>query len=205
MVQTLKKEVKITIDNAALHCFAENGYMKTTMKMVADRAKYSVGNLYKYYRNKEDLFYSLVTADFSNEFKVRIQSGIKYSVGKNTECLLKDEGFLKVRNKMIDYVFENRLKAIILLSDCEGTIFSKFSYDLAGEFVTGMNIIVDSIIERYQLTINKSLRHIFPQLTHNVLILIKQGLLLCDNKNDFADIYMRILAYHISGLQGMFT
>jgi len=44
------------INNAAFRLFGENGYNHVTMKMVAQDVGISVGTLYNYYSNKEDLF-----------------------------------------------------------------------------------------------------------------------------------------------------
>jgi len=44
------------INNAAFRLFGENGYNHVTMKMVSQDVGISVGTLYNYYSNKEDLF-----------------------------------------------------------------------------------------------------------------------------------------------------
>lgn len=44
------------INHAAFNLFAEKGYHQVTMKMVAQEAGISVGTLYNYYLNKQDLF-----------------------------------------------------------------------------------------------------------------------------------------------------
>jgi AcrR family transcriptional regulator len=48
-----------TILATAMHCFAKNGYAKTTMVEVAEQAGTSVGLLYYHFRSKEALFYSV--------------------------------------------------------------------------------------------------------------------------------------------------
>ena len=46
--------------DAAVFLFAENGYHQTTMQMVADRAEFSVGYLYKHFSGKEEMYQELV-------------------------------------------------------------------------------------------------------------------------------------------------
>ena len=55
MPQTLKDDVKERIVNAAKQEFMENSYDKTSMRAIASKSKITVGNLYRYFRSKEDL------------------------------------------------------------------------------------------------------------------------------------------------------
>jgi len=49
-----------TIFKAAESLFARQGYHKTSMEQVADRAEVSVGTVYFYFKNKEDLLVHLI-------------------------------------------------------------------------------------------------------------------------------------------------
>ena len=49
-----------TIFKAAEKLFARQGYHKTSMEQVADRAEVSVGTVYFYFKNKEDLLVHLI-------------------------------------------------------------------------------------------------------------------------------------------------
>jgi AcrR family transcriptional regulator len=49
-----------TILHAAAELFAGEGYHKASMEMIADRAEVSVGTLYFYFKNKEDLLIRLI-------------------------------------------------------------------------------------------------------------------------------------------------
>ena len=59
-MQTLKKEVKERIMNAARSEFGEHGFTKAKMRSIAEKAGVSAGNLYNYFPNKDDLFCALV-------------------------------------------------------------------------------------------------------------------------------------------------
>lgn len=59
-MQVLKEEVRKKIRKAAIKSFKEIGYKKTSMRIIAEDADMSVGNLYRYYKNKETLFGTLV-------------------------------------------------------------------------------------------------------------------------------------------------
>lgn len=55
-MQILKEEVKNKIRGAAILEFREKGYEKASMRSIAEAAEISVGNVYRYFKNKETLF-----------------------------------------------------------------------------------------------------------------------------------------------------
>ncbi len=59
-MQVLKDEVRNRIFEAALREFKEKGYEGASMREIAKDAGLSVGNLYRYFENKEKLFYAII-------------------------------------------------------------------------------------------------------------------------------------------------
>ena len=55
-MQVLKEEIREKIKKVALDEFEKKGYQKTTMRGIASKANLTVGNLYRYFKNKDDLF-----------------------------------------------------------------------------------------------------------------------------------------------------
>ncbi|MCP1308066.1 TetR/AcrR family transcriptional regulator [Paenibacillus tyrfis] len=55
-MQVLKEELRLSIIRIARESFLEQGYDKTSMKDIALKLGVSVGNLYRYFPNKEALF-----------------------------------------------------------------------------------------------------------------------------------------------------
>jgi TetR/AcrR family transcriptional regulator len=47
---------------AALELFSEKGYHNVSMHEIAQRAEFAVGTVYKFFKNKEDLYKALITA-----------------------------------------------------------------------------------------------------------------------------------------------
>ena len=60
MPQTLKQEIKDKILRSALDGFLENGFRSTSMQEIAERAGIAAGNIYNYFRNKEEVFSTLI-------------------------------------------------------------------------------------------------------------------------------------------------
>ena len=63
-MQILKKEIRSRIQQVATAEFLRYGYQEVTMRDIAKKSAISVGNLYNYYKNKEDLFDSLTSASY---------------------------------------------------------------------------------------------------------------------------------------------
>ena len=58
--QREKEKRYTTILNVAESLFAKNGYHQTTLEHIADAAEVSVGTVYFYFKNKEDLLITLM-------------------------------------------------------------------------------------------------------------------------------------------------
>src|SRR3990167_5796958 len=54
------EESKESILEAAIKVFSEKGYSQTTIREVAERAGISVGGVYIYFKNKEEIYFTLL-------------------------------------------------------------------------------------------------------------------------------------------------
>jgi AcrR family transcriptional regulator len=59
-MQTLKEDVRQSILRAALREFKSHDYTDASMRRIASEAGITTGNIYRYYKNKEELFEALV-------------------------------------------------------------------------------------------------------------------------------------------------
>ena len=62
--------------NAALELFSKNGLHEVTMNQIAMASEFSVGTLYKFFKNKEDLYKELIF-DKVSKFHAELTSAIK--------------------------------------------------------------------------------------------------------------------------------
>ena len=60
MAQVLKEESRELILEAAKDEFMENGFKESSMRKIALKSKMTVGNLYRYFKNKEDILEVIV-------------------------------------------------------------------------------------------------------------------------------------------------
>jgi TetR/AcrR family transcriptional regulator, fatty acid metabolism regulator protein len=72
-----KKKVKrqLIID-AAIEVFSRNGFQNSTISQIARKADVAEGTIYQYFKNKEDLFFSIPidkTKEFYNELELHLE------------------------------------------------------------------------------------------------------------------------------------
>jgi AcrR family transcriptional regulator len=68
---TRRKEILL----AAEKLFAAKGFFPTTMSEIAQEAQFGTGSLYKYFKSKEDLYFTLIdekTAEINGSVKAEL-------------------------------------------------------------------------------------------------------------------------------------
>ncbi len=60
MAQFLKDEVKDKIKHSAVDVFTDKGFKKASIKEIAEQAQVTVGNVYRYYKNKDALYSAVI-------------------------------------------------------------------------------------------------------------------------------------------------
>ena len=63
MAQVLKEESREMILDAAKDEFMENGFKESSMRRIAQKSKMTVGNLYRYFKNKEDIYSAVIDGE----------------------------------------------------------------------------------------------------------------------------------------------
>jgi AcrR family transcriptional regulator len=64
-----KTEMREAILSAALGLFSDEGYDNVTMRKIADEIEYSVGTIYLYFKDRDEIFFELHKLGFEEFFK----------------------------------------------------------------------------------------------------------------------------------------
>jgi AcrR family transcriptional regulator len=136
MPQIQKGHVRTAIIAAATTLFAEVGFEAATMGAVAERAGSSVGNVYKYFANKEELFAAALPTEFAVELRRMTRARIK-AVGNVADIRLLPPGsrYHVLADELLDFCLANRERVVILLHRAEGTPFATFADDFVERLV----------------------------------------------------------------------
>lgn len=76
-MQYLKKEIRENILKAAVEEFKEHGFADASMRNIANNAEISLGNIYRYFANKEDLYFSVINP-FLNDIRLVIERDLVF-------------------------------------------------------------------------------------------------------------------------------
>ncbi len=147
MPQVLKEEVRKKIVSSAIRTFKENDYNKASMNTIADEANISVGNIYRYFKNKEELF-DMIVKDLAEKV-VSIMDECKHG-----ESI--DEVFERLRNcidKFVD-IYEGNEDVFVILIKSSGKSKSKYNVErpLASYLAENLSIIAQNFNENMSLS-----------------------------------------------------
>ena len=97
MAQVLKDSVRQSIVDAAIQEMLEVGYEKSSMRNIASNAKMTVGNLYRYFKNKEEMI-KFIIYPVMDKIDNKIRLVTNESISLNEDSLYIE-----------DFVYENIL------------------------------------------------------------------------------------------------
>ncbi|WP_211748468.1 TetR/AcrR family transcriptional regulator [Paenibacillus sp. Marseille-Q4541] len=153
-MQILKEEIRNNILTAALSEFEQYGYAQSSMRRIASMAGMTTGNIYRYFKNKDDLFQALMGP--AHEQFISYTIAIKEEIDK-TFTIHSDEVFEYI--KMVDETIVEMLKDSsveikILLTLSEGSAYASAKQDLIS--------IVTQILEKV-LMVSRETSNLDPQ------------------------------------------
>ena len=154
-MQYLKEEVRNRIAKEALEEFEQKGYSGASIRSIAKKSHTSTGNIYKYFRSKEDLFDKLIGSVYER-LAGYIAQFDRVKLDENAQAV-----FYKLVDEIMDIFNENRMQISILFNQSKGSKYEDCKSDFT-DFAT--RIFTQSI--EYQLSLKSR------KLTSNFLIYI---------------------------------
>ena len=130
------KESKESILEAAIKVFSEKGYSQTTIREVAERAGISVGGVYIYFKNKEEIYLTLLKY-LLDEFRDKTGESIK-SIEDPAEAVKKYVA--------VNLNYAQKFKGLILIEGREHGFTS--CIDIKKKFFKGQRRLIEEIIRK---------------------------------------------------------
>ena len=128
-----------TIYEAALHVFADFGFKKATLEDIATALGMTKGNLYRYARNKQDLYHSTVRYAM-----LRWQGRVREAIERETDAARQ---FHVMCRKAVAYLAEDDALRRLLIRDPD--IFPMFPADDPYADINANSVaMIRSILER---------------------------------------------------------
>lgn len=126
-MQVLKDEVRNNILNAAKTLFYQKGYNNASIRDIAKNSGITVGNVYRYFENKESVLEGVVSPVYEKIMDYITLSESYIKAGDN-------KTFEDFRNEINHYILqiskEFRLELLILFRGTQGTKFEKTRCEL---------------------------------------------------------------------------
>ncbi len=91
--------------DVALHLFSEKGYHNVSMHEIAKESEFAIGTLYKFFRNKEDLYKALIL-----QLSDRFHGALTEVIQSDAQEIEKLRAYIRVKGEL----FRNNLAAIRL-------------------------------------------------------------------------------------------
>jgi len=99
----LVRERRRHIVDSTVKLFIEHGYHKTTTRMIAKAANFSIGSLYEYVSSKEDLLY-LVCKAIHEEVQDAVEDALSNSAKEKEQLAEVIRQYFYVCDKMADHI-----------------------------------------------------------------------------------------------------
>jgi AcrR family transcriptional regulator len=114
-MQYLKDEVRNNIVKEALKEFRQLGYKGASIRSIAKNSNTSVGNIYKYFHSKEDLYENLIGSVY-HRLMDYIEQFDKVELNDKAEAI-----FYELMEKIMEIFNENSTEIAILLNKSDGS------------------------------------------------------------------------------------
>ena len=203
MAQVPKPHVRDAFVAAAAETFAELGFEATTMADVAARASSSVGNLYKYFAGKQQLFDAAVPAELVQELKRRTHARIRaLGAAKDVRELGADARYHALAGELLDYCLAHRAAIVIVLGRAQGTPFAAFTHDFVEKL---MQWALDYARTPYPaLAVTPQLRFVLRHAYTSFIAAVAQALRQFPDDAEARAVIGLLTAQHQGGLKRLF-
>jgi len=132
MAQRPKEEMRLAIVRAAADAFAEVGFERAALAAIAAEAGTSIGNLYKYFSSKEELFAAAVPEDVADELAARLTRRVEaLGDARDVHALAEGHAYAAASEDLLAFSIANRAPILFLLRHGRGTAHASFADDLA--------------------------------------------------------------------------
>jgi TetR/AcrR family transcriptional regulator len=182
---------------AALDLFSEKGYHNVSMHEIAEKAEFAIGTLYKFFKNKEDLYKNLVL-----EQADRFHEALMKAIEEGDNEIEKLRAFIRAKGRVFSanvsmirlYFAETRGASFNIMAGLDSKIreqYDGFLQNLAMVFESGIKkkrfkkisdpyhlaVALESITNAFLfLWLEAPERHPYPENPDHILDIILKGL-----------------------------
>jgi hypothetical protein len=201
IIQAKKDEVKKEIESAALKVFFRKGFVDAKMSDIADEIQISVGNIYTYFKNKKELFYSVVPPSLVDYLKNVLVESI-YIDNQTFFEETNNEKKSAIVQEQINLLTQYSMQIVIIFEKNKGTIYSDAKNELIDLMIETKKPYLKNTYKRYEIGTDENmilLNIIANNVIHMTLDLLKRDMSADSRKR----IFEALSLYRLHGLKGL--
>ncbi len=203
MAQHLKPSVQTSIADAALEIFARKGFQGASVAEIASSAGVSTGNVYRYYKDKADLFYTLLPKEFVATFLDLMRRRVK--VLERAQGVQAQGGFARyhlISDELLDFCVANRQRVVILLGKAAGTRYEGFAEEMSQVLIMLAIAYFRAVTPSLKVTsmMSFNLDQIFRNFTATTVSILRDH----KSESEIHEALEGLSRYHSAGLKALF-
>ena len=203
MAQRPKPEVREAIQKAAAEAFAEAGVERAALGDIVERAGTSIGNLYKYFANKDELFQDFIPREFTTELIDRVRAQVEALRSEPNVFALDDaHPYRRASEDLLAFTITHRERVVFLLLRAQGTKYERFVNEV-------VRLLVELAIEHARgayptFAVTPATKRTLTRIYRAFVVTL--GTILAEERADRAvrDAVALQTTYHLSGLKALF-
>lgn len=201
IIQAKKDEVKKEIESAALKVFFRKGFVDAKMSDIADEIQISVGNIYTYFKNKKELFYSVVPPSLVDYLK----NVLVESIHIDNQTFFEEthnEKKSAIVQEQINLLTQYSKQIVIIFEKNKGTIYSDAKNELIDLMIETKKPYLKNTYKRYEIGTDENmilLNIIANNVIHMTLDLLKRDMSADSRKR----IFEALSLYRLHGLKSL--
>lgn len=203
MPQRPKIHMREALLAAAASEFSELGFERTTLASVAARAQTSVGNLYKYFANKDELFHAVISPQLVEAINQLLRNRVEaLGATRDVGTLPATHPYRLASDELLRFSLAHRAELLFLLLRAQDTAYASFAEDVAQHLV---KLALRYATEAYpDVTISARRRRTLVRIYRALLTSL--GSMLAEERSEQAlrDAIALYNLHHLSGLRALF-
>lgn len=198
MAQVQKESVRNLIIHSALTLFATKGYNDTSIADIAKTAGISVGNVYRYFKSKNEVLEEVIPEEFVLNLHKQIVK--KIETGKSVTILeqSKDKAYITNSEQFYEFLITNRLRFMTLMKCTKKKEYANFKEEL-------LDYLVQIFLDKFVASLEEQ------EKMRSTIILLYRGFIdLCTavlamecEESIMLEELEKITHYHIFGLASL--
>lgn len=203
MAQRPKDEMRRAILTAAADELAELGFERATLASIAARGGTSIGNLYKYFANKDELFHAAVPPEVATELRERLRHRVRaLGLERDVRDLRATHPYEVASRDLFSFVIAHRAQILFLLSRAEGSRYASFANELAQSLT---KLAVEYVTEAYPAASltparRRALLRIYRAFIATISAILREE----GSERALREATDHFASYHLAGLKAFF-